>query len=322
MKLESHRYRNDEAAAWDAFIDRSINGTFLHSRRFFDHNPLNSEDDHSLVFLKKQRIVAVFPAALYERNSRFIYHSHPRATYGGFVVSDDTGVEESLEMVETVIAYAKELNAAEIIVRNPFRIFNKRPADETDYAMWYHGFSILSREMESAVLLDEDPRARYQNGARYNIKKALKTVEVRECELFSGFWEMLEENLRQKHNSVPTHSLEQFLHLRSLVGADKIKLFGGFIEGRLVAGVVLFNFYPTAMHAQYIASDPNYQDVRPINAVIDVLIDWGRENGFTYFNLGTANEQQGKKFNLGLFHFKEGFGARSVLRETMSLSLK
>lgn len=76
-----------------------------------------------------------------------------------------------------------------------------------------------------------------------------------------------------------------------------------------------------AIHAQYVASDSNYQDLRPLNAVIDEISDWGFKNSFSYFNLGTANESAGREINYGLFHFKEGFGGRGILRETMHLIL-
>jgi len=56
--------------------------------------------------------------------------------------------------------------------------------------------------------------------------------------------------------------------------------------------------------------------------VIDHIINWGTENKYSYFNLGTANEEAGRKINYGLFHFKEGFGGRGILRETMHLILK
>lgn len=322
MKLECRKYSSDYEILWNNFVENdSINGTFLHARSFFNHNSLNEKEDHSFLFFKKNKLVAVLPAAIYLNDKSKILHSHPRATYGGFVVSTEVGVEESLEMVEQVIDDAKRNKVAEIIVRNPFRIFYKSLADETDYAMWHHGFQVKFREIESAIFLDQNAKNNYQNGAKYNIKKAWKSVTVKECDLYDEFWEMLTNNLIQKHNSKPTHTIDQFNFLRQLVGSDKIKLFGGFINGAFVCGVLIFIFSPLTIHAQYIASNPDFQDVRPLNAVIDYLVDWGMANNFRYFNLGTANEDQGKKINLGLFHFKEGFGARGTLRETMHFKL-
>lgn len=323
MQIELRLYTPELENEWDTFIENNKrNATFLHSRKFFNHNALNNTDDSSLLFYKKNKIIAVLPAALYQKENKFIFHSHPRSTYGGFVLHEDIGVEESVEIVKSTIEFAKSKNADEVIVRNPFRIFHQIPSDETDYAMWYHGFSIKSREAECAVLLDDNYEKRYENGAKYNIKKACKTVSVKESNEYEKFWQLLTDNLLRKHDTNPTHTLKDFLYLQQLVGEDKIKLFGGYIDDKLICGVVLFLFKPMALHAQYIASDIHYQDIRPLNAVIDYLIKWGKNNSFKYFNLGTANEAAGKEINYGLFHFKEGFGGKSILRETMHLTLQ
>lgn len=323
MQVECRLYNEQAEAEWNAFIEKNKrNTTFLHTRQFLKHNPLNEKDDASLMFYKNNKLKAVLPAALYQKEQQIIFHSHPRSTYGGFIIENAAGVEEAVDIVAATIGFAKQKEAGEIIIRNPFRIFHQIPTDETDYAMWYHGFVLKSRELECAVKLDEHTALRYENGAKYNIKKAVKIVEVKETNDYTGFWEMLTNNLLEKHGSKPVHNLEQFENLRNLVGQDKIKLVGGFIEDKLVCGVLLFVCKPMVLHAQYIASDNKYQDIRPLNAVIDYIIKWGYENKFSYFNLGTANEEAGKKINYGLFHFKEGFGGRGILRETMHLILK
>jgi hypothetical protein len=322
MKIEIKKFDDSLEAVWDQFVEcESLNGTFLHSRKFFRHNALNAKDDNSYLFYKKNKIAAVIPFNRIITENKITLNSFLRATYGGFIVSAEIGVEEAVEMVTLVIEEAKKINVTEIIIRNPFHFLQKTWCDETDYAMWLQGFKIKYRELEAVITLNNDVSERYQNGAKYNIKKAWKTVTVKEGDFYEQFWEMLTDNLMQKYGTKPTHQLDEFLFLRELVGTGKINLFGGFIDDKLVCGVVVFLFYPEAIHAQYIASDINYQDARPLNAVIDYIIHWGKERSYKYFNLGMANEDAGKKINYGLFHFKEGFGARGVLRETMHLML-
>ena len=320
LKMEIITYNEDWAQAWDNFLPKALNSTFLHSRAFYKHNAQNALDDASFLFLKKGKIIGLLPAILYSKNEQKILHSHLRSTYGGFVVNADVGVAEAVEMVDLLLEEAKKLQINEIIVRNPFRIFNKDFSDETDYALWYRGFALKSREIEIAIDLRgnlEQIRAKYQNGAKYNIKKALKFVHTKISENYEDFWIMLTLNLQNKHKTKPVHSLENFMYLRQLVGQENIKLFTGWVEGQLACGVVVFLFEKVAIHAQYIASDEAYQHIRPLNAVLDYIIAWGHAQGYQYFNLGTANEAQGSIINTGLFHFKEGFGGRGVLRETM-----
>jgi len=322
MEITIEQYNESLESAWDSFVEtNNRNATFLHSRKFFNHNPLNQKDDASLLFYKNGKLKALLPACLIEINGVLTFFSHPRSTYGGFIVDESIGVEEAVVIVELVINFAKNKQAGEIVIRNPFRIFYQLPSDETDYAMWYHGFTIKSRELECAIKLSGEPELKYEDGTKRSVKKALKSVTVKETDEYELFWQHLTANLSEKHGAKPTHSLEQFFELKKRVSDDKIKLIGSFIDDKLVGGIVLFVCKPMVLHAQYIASDLNYQNSRPLNAVIDHIIKWGWDQGFQYLNLGSANEDAGRKINYGLFRFKEGFGGRGVLRETMHLKL-
>lgn len=323
MKVEIVRYNENLAADWDHFVSNSINGTFLHSRGFFNHNSLNKKDDHSFLFYKKNEIIAVIPFALIQKEHSNILNSHARATYGGFVVNKNVGLEEAVEMVNLIISEAKKINALEIIIRNPFRIFHQTMCDETDYAMWHKGFNIKSRELEIAIDLKgdiDDIRKNYQNGAKYNVKKALKHVNSDISDDYETFWKLLEENLKDKFDTKPVHSIADFKSLINNVGRENIKLFAGFVNDEMVCGVIVFLFKNKTIHSQYIASNKTHQEIRPLNAVIDYIIEWGVTNRYKYYNMGMVNEEAGTIVNYGLCHFKEGFGGRGTLRETMSLT--
>lgn len=322
MPISCIRYTDGKEQEWDEFVATSNrNATFLHSRRFFRHNPLNATDDASLLFYKKNKLCAVLPASLYNRGEKTYFHSHPRSTYGGFVINASVGVEDAVEMVAQTISFAADNHVNELIVRNPFRIFHALPSDETDYAMWYHGFTLKAREIESAILLNEDTRNQYAGSTARSLRKALRHVQVDFTTDYEAYWQLLTKNLAEKHQVKPVHSFEQFSELLRLVGGDCIRLVTARCEEKIIAGIVLF-VTPRALHAQYIASDSAFQELRALNAVIDFIIDWGIRNNFHYFNLGSGNEEAGRKINTGLFAFKEGFGGRGILRETMSLVLK
>jgi Acetyltransferase (GNAT) domain len=321
IKIE--KYSIDKALDWDNFIkDEAKNATFLHMRNFFLHNPLNLVDDCSLMFYKQSKLIAVLPANLYTTSSQeIIFHSHQRSTYGGFIISKYVGVQDAIEIVEKTIVFAKDNKVNELIIRNPFRIFNQLPADETDYAMWFYGFQLKSREIESVILLNEKTKDYYADSTKRSIKKAIKNVSIGFSDDFAGYWAVLEKNLLTNHAVQPIHNMEQFMILYSLIGEDSIKLVTAQTDGKLIAGIVLFINH-NVLHAQYIGSDGDFQELRPVNGIIDFIIDWGIENKFQYFNLGSGNEEAGRKINTGLFNFKEGFGGRGVLRETMNLILK
>ncbi|HEY0426357.1 MAG TPA: GNAT family N-acetyltransferase [Pyrinomonadaceae bacterium] len=322
IQIYNEQYRND----WESFIEqKALNSTFLHSRKFYDHNPCNKLDDASLMFYKKNKLIALFPANLYADANCRILHSFLRATYGGFIVSREVSVKTALEIVGKTIEFAKTRQVSRLIVRNPFRIFNIEPCDEIDYAMWFHGFEIKSREIEICFKLDDGDiktiRSRYSDSTRRNVKKAAKFIDVRISVDIENYWHLLEKNLAERHHKKPVHDYDSIIRLIESVGSENVLFFGGYHENELVSGILIFKFNNLALHAQYIASDSRFQDLRPVNAVVDYIAEWGNQRGFKYFNLGTANENDGKSINGGLFSFKEGFGGSGVLRETMILNL-
>jgi hypothetical protein len=278
------------------------------------------------MFFSGSRLLALLPGTLSSLDGSLAFHSHSRSTYGGFIFSRRVGVQEAVDIVGTLVHHLSGLNVTSAFIRNPFRILYDQISDEFEYAMWYHGFVVSSREAEVYIDLSpeiETVRGRFAKATRNNITRAYRDTQVSldGFDVLDGFWKLLELNLAEKHGTTPTHSRTAIGKLIDEFGSDSIKLFCACVEGRLAAGCIVFIPCPGVLHAQYIAQDYELQGFRPLNALIDSVITWGNSNGFRSFNLGTANEG-GRIINAGLFHFKEGFGGRSVLRETHRLGLK
>jgi len=131
------------------------------------------------------------------------------------------------------------------------------------------------------------------------------------------FGKYLKKNLKERFKKKPVHNYEAIVKLKSSLKPGEIKLVAAFENEIMIGGMIIFDFMNKFIHAQYIASSYEYQNIRPINAVIDYTIKWACVNNYEYFNLGTPHEDSGKIINLGLSYFKEGFGGSSCLRETM-----
>ncbi len=325
MPVTIARFSDKHRADWDRFVLQAINGTFLHSRSFFDCNPANVIDDHSLMFYSGNRLMCLLPGTLAIGDKGLKFHSHNRSTYGGFLFDRRLGVQEAVEIVGAFVQYLKDVGAASAFVSNPFRILYDQTSDEFEYAMWYHGFEVSSREAEVYIDLTPDintVRSRFEKATRNNITRAYKDTQVSldGFDELDSFWRLLELNLATKHGTKPTHSRESIGRLLNAFGSEVIRLFTASVQGRLAAGCMVFIPRPGVLHAQYMAQDYELQGSRPLNAVIDTVITWGNSRGFRSFNLGKANEG-GRVINAGLFHFKEGFGGRSVLRETHGLEV-
>ena len=133
---------------------------------------------------------------------------------------------------------------------------------------------------------------------------------------FDEFYNILQNNLKIRHNVTPTHTLNELLKLKGLF-PDKIKLFGAFLNNKMVAGVVNFMCTEDVVLAFYISHDEKYQETRALNLLFYSIFDWAIKNEFKVFDFGifTVDEEP----NFGLARFKENFGASGMFRDTFEI---
>jgi len=322
--LRIEEYKAEHEKLWDDFVWKSSkNGTLLHTRKFYQHNVLNALYDASLLFYSGGKLIAVLPSVIDKTNERLIFNSHKYCTYGGFVIGTKTSFQLVEKCVGLLLEYAKDKNINEIILRQSLRVYHQYLSDETDYALWKNGFKIKYRECELVIDLSVDFRSLYRSSTKRNIIKASKAgVLVKESNDFGTFWNILTSNLKDKHRVMPAHTLCQIEKLHELIGSEKIKLFGSYLAEEMIGGLLVFVSNSKVVHAQYMASKSNFQRHRPVNALIDHVAEWSKNEGFRYFSLGMANEPGGKETNEGLFRFKEGFGAKGTSRDTVHYLFK
>jgi lipid II:glycine glycyltransferase (peptidoglycan interpeptide bridge formation enzyme) len=222
--------------------------------------------------------------------------------------------------IELLLLNAKENNLKEIVIRPSFHIYHQTLSEELDYLLWKNGFSTKTRELELAIDLRTDIEKQYSSSTLRSVKKSYKSgIVVKQFNTFEKFWEILETNLQSKYGRKPVHSIDEINLLKHLVGEDKVTLYAACLDNKVIAGILAFVANSIVVHAQYIASSNEFQEYRPLNAVIDFMAKQYQAKGYKYFNLGMVNEPGGEVLNEGLSRFKEGFGARGVLRETLQI---
>ena len=311
---------NNNSSAWDNFVSSANNGTLFHTRRFLNYHHEGRFNDHSLEFYKKGKLVGVFPAALIETGNKRQLVSHPGASVGSFVVPEDLAFADALEMVEQLVDYSKRENLDGIKLTQPPTIYSKRLSHYIDFALQKNGFLYAKREISSILFLEksiDENLSKFKSTHRTAARKAEKSgVVVKETDDFASFYEILKKNLSIRHDVKPTHSLDELLHLKELF-PDKINLFGAYIEGEMVAGVVNFIATENVVLAFYISHNEDFQEVRPINLLFYKIFEWAIQKKYNVFDFGifTVNEEP----NMGLARFKENFGASGQFRDTMEI---
>lgn len=129
---------------------------------------------------------------------------------------------------------------------------------------------------------------------------------------------MENEILSKYHSTIAVHTAEE---LKLLAGRfpENIKLYTGELDGKILAGAVVFENGET-VHTQYLANSDEGRQVGALDCVIDFLLNEVYADK-KYFDFGISNENAGKYLNRGLIAQKEGFGARAVVHDFYELKL-
>lgn len=316
LKLQFYSGNMEE---WDNFVHNSRNGTLFHTQKFLSYHKNKNFVDQSILIESKHGIDCVFPAASIIKGDKSVLFSHIGSSFGGLVVSSRVGIEDINKIIKMIIEANRTYNEIEMRL-SPY-IYHKLPCDEIQFCLLANGFKPSAYDLSCVVALNEFTLI--ENTTNRSIRKSIDSdlrVSYTSPE-WEKYWGILTNNLQKKYNVSPTHSLEEILYLKNTF-PDKIRLMTTYLDNVMTAGVVLFIGNEKAFEVFYIAQDYNFQEYRCMNLLLHHVIDWGYSNGFRFMNLGISTEDHGTKINWGLFKFKEGFGARSVLRPSFKKVLR
>ena len=116
-------------------MQSSNNGTLFHYRSFLTYHIDRKFEDHSLIFEKKGKMIAIFSAVELEEKSNKILHSHPGATFGSLVYNKTFSFKDALDTGELLITYAKENNFSTIKVTLSPSIYSLAPSDYFEFSL-------------------------------------------------------------------------------------------------------------------------------------------------------------------------------------------
>ena len=125
--------------------------------------------------------------------------------------------------------------------------------------------------------------------------------------------------LDERYSTRPVHSLDE---MKLLCGRfpDNIRLYTATLDGRILAGVVMYLSSPVA-HSQYIAASPEGKQSKALTLLFDYLIGEYRRQGYRYFDFGISNENHGLYLNEGLARQKFRLGGRGIVYNTFEITL-
>ncbi|WP_288444045.1 GNAT family N-acetyltransferase [uncultured Chryseobacterium sp.] len=267
--------------------------------------------DHSLLIFKNNKIVALLPAN--ESGTQII--SHGGLTFGALILSHAIKAIDVLEIFAEVKKYYSALSFNEIIYKTVPHIFHKYPSEEDLYALFRNEANLFRRDISSVIDLSHP--IRFSETKRQLVRKCKENnVIITENTNFEEYWNLLSSVL-QKFDTKPVHTIGEITLLKEKF-PENIRLFEANKDGRILAGIVIFDF-GNVIHTQYMAASPEGRKAGALDFINHFLLE--KFNDRKYYSFGISTENQGKYLNEGLIQQKENMGARGIALDFYSIKL-
>lgn len=312
--FDIRRYTPDMADAWNQYVARSKNGTFLFDRRYMDYHQ-DRFTDYSIVVFLYNRIYALLPANIVETT----LYSHQGLTYGGLIMDERCTGEKVCQLFVELNTYLSQQGITKVVYKTIPAIYHSIPAEEDLYALTVCCHAVLTaRDLSSTIALDhllKFPESR-KSGIRKAKNKGLTVCESNDMETF---WAILNANLSEKHQVRPVHTAPELRLLQSRF-PDNIHLYMVYHNNEALGGTVLYQT-PQVIHVQYISANAKGKEWGALDLLFDELVHQPYQ-GIKYFDFGKSTTHDYTQLNTHLLFQKEGFGGRGVCYDTYEWNTK
>ena len=311
------KYNPKMKKIWDSFVERSNNGTLFHKQSFLEYHQTRVFLDSSVLFYRDNTLLAVLPAAIID--SKKTLHSHPGASFGGFVLLDQTPFALIQEMITALETYLKKEGIRSIVlIVSPSIYFNKHE-ESLNYLLYWNKYQIIEQYVSHYSLLDQVSN----KDILVNKRKQRYVKRIIDHDLFSilqssslgVFYELLVQ-LKKQYNLSPTHSLKELCWLQKTF-PDKIQLLISKCGDTVSGGTLLFYPNSAVCLVFYNIVDEKYKknqlsSYQLYNAIIEA-----ERRGCSSIDFGVShnpetNDPLSPKYSL--IRFKEQFNARGCIR--------
>lgn len=321
-------YDTTKKSEWDNFVERSLNGTFLQTKRFLDYHPIGRFDDCSLMIYDGSRLIAVCPACKVNDNGEKVFFSHKGSTFGGIILENKQySVHRIIPIINKVEEFCLNNGFNRIILKQTSDLFSKRNNDLIEFALYYLNFT-ENKELNLFIDFDsynDNILSNFSQGKRTNInnciKKGLEIKKLTSDGQIQTFYDILCSTL-EKYDKKPVHTYEELLKLSRSVIPNETEFYGAYLQDKMVAGSMMFYFFDSSVaHTQYLCALHEYDTLSPMSFMYYSMIAVAKQKGFKNISFGIATEDGGRYINTGLVSSKESFGAGHSLNKIFSKTL-
>jgi len=311
-------YEPADAGTWEELVDRSCNGTFLHTRRFVSYHGPRFGDRSLVLEDRRGRVVAVFPAAQSPADDQMVI-SHPGLSYGGVIHDGSVRGASMIGALEGICQHYRSLGYRKLRYKAVPAIYHVTPAADDLYALFRLGARRYRSDLSATIDLSGRGRVTPRRARSYRQALAAGVFTAETWDEIAAFWRVLELNLARRHGAAPVHSLDEIQMLHDRFPED-ILLIVAWISGELVGGTVLFAAGPV-LHMQYTATTERGRGASATDLIMEQAIELAAKRGCRFFDFGVSTENEGRDINQDLYRFKVSFGAGGVIYDHYELDL-
>ena len=209
------------------------------------------------------------------------------------------------------------MNASYKVLKQLPKIYNVRPSDELDYLFYILKAESYRKDISMAIQLNTTYE--FSTLRKRQLKRAIQNdLKVNLETDLTSFWNnILIPNLKTKHHTIPTHSLNEIKKLQAKF-PNHIKQYNVYNGKKLLAGCTVFETDSVA-HLQYISTEKD-ENIGALDYLVNYLITKVYKNK-NYFDFGISNENEGKNVNEGLLNWKQSFGASAVVHDFYKIQI-
>lgn len=293
------RYTSERKEEWNNFNSNSKNGTFLFNRGYMDYHADRFED-YSLMLYKDAKLVALLPANIVGGT----VYSHQGLTYGGIVFAPKYHYEDVQTYLNDINTFLAKNGIKSLVIKAPPYFYANNLAQELNLLIQ------RNTEIETKTVIGACISTKGFSFPKRCVRKNKLEMYIPVFDTpLVDYWNMLEQNLRERHDSKPVHNLDEIRSL-SETFPNNIRLLSlkNKENGNIEAGALLY-ISNDIVKVQYFASTPEGRN----NRVSDVLyyhIINSHKDSFGFIDFGTCEEGD-NKINIKLLETKEKFGANS-----------
>ena len=298
------RYTPADKPLWDKYVEKARNATFLFYRDYMDYHS-NRFEDYSLLFFVGNHLHSILPANIVGTT----LYSHQGLTYGGLLMDVEVTAADVIQLFEELNQHLHNMGIRKVVYKPIPWVYHQIPSEEDLYPLyWVCKARIVQRDIGTVIFMQQ--HLRWRKDRRRRLKRAHEAgIEVVRTNDFAPFWQVLEDNLMERHQVHPVHSLQEIelLHNRF---PNNIIQYNAKLNDEVVAGMT-FYLTPQVLHGQYCSSNVLGKE----NGAVDAIHDFAMHHDFPnipYMDFGRSTEGDGSVLNTGLVAQKEGFGGRTI----------